>query len=315
MKSILLTRDEFRNSVFNRDSFICALCNNPAVDVHHIIDRKQFTDGGYYIDNGVSLCSQHHIDAENGIVSCNELRAKAGIKTIILPEDFDETLEYDKWGEPIAEGNKYKYPRTLHFEWSEGKGSDDKTIYDLSRFEGKEIVVTEKRDGENSSLLRDYCYARSLDSNNHPSRNWLKGLWGIIRYEIPENWRVCGENMYAKHSLFYDDLDTYFEVFNIWNESNICLSYDDTLQWIELLSLKPVPELYRGIFDINVLKKIKINPDKQEGFVVRITESFKYSDFSKCVAKWVRKGHVQTNEHWTSQKIEPNKLKIYEKNN
>lgn len=306
----LLTREEFRNNVFKRDNFKCVICGKSIIlDAHHIIDRKQFPDDGYYLDNGVSLCSEHHIEAENGLIGCQTLRDKSGIKTIILPEHFDETLEYNKWGEPIAEGNRYKYPRTLHFEFSPGVMNDDKTQFDLSSFEGKEVVVTEKRDGENTTMMRNYIYARSMDSNNHPSRNWVKGLWGSIRYEIPENWRFCGENMYAKHSVGYDDLDTYFELFSIWNEENVCLSWDETLEYCELLNIKHVPVLYRGIFDVDLFKSMSINTEKQEGFVVRIVDSYKYSDFSKSVIKWVRKGHVQTDEHWMTQKIEPNKLK------
>jgi hypothetical protein len=207
------------------------------------------------------------------------------------------------------ENNKIKYPRTFHLPFSEGVSSDDKMLKDLSCFEGKEIVVSEKRDGENSTMMRDCCYARSLDSNNHPSRNWLKGLWGSINFEIPLNWRICGENLYAKHSLFYDELETYFEVFNVWDENNICLSWDDTIGWCELLGLKHVPVLYRGVFDVLILKELKINPDKQEGFVVRLADSFKYEDFNKSVAKWVRRGHVQTDKHWSTQKMEINKIK------
>lgn len=161
----------------------------------------------------------------------------------------------------------------------------------------------------NCTMMRDYIYARSMDSNNHPSRNWVKGLWGSIRYEIPEKWRFCGENMYARHSVGYDDLDTYFELFSIWNDDNVCLSWDETVEWCNLLDIKHVKVLYRGIFDVEIFKNMSINTDTQEGFVVRLVDSFKYSDFSKSVIKWVRKGHVQTDEHWMSQKIVPNKLK------
>lgn len=206
--------------------------------------------------------------------------------------------------------NKFKYPRTHHVLWSKGVSSDDKIQKDLSFFEGKEIVITEKKDGENSTLMNDCIYARSIDSNNHPSRNWLKGLWGNIRYNIPENWRICGENMFAKHSIYYDNLDSYFYVFNIWNEDNVCLSFDDTIEWCKLLNLEHVPVIYRGIFDLELIKSIKIDEEKQEGYVMRIAESFKYSDFQKSVVKYVRKNHVQTTTHWTQEKIIQNKLKI-----
>lgn len=203
---------------------------------------------------------------------------------------------------------KKKYPRTFHFPFSEGKSSDDKTLYDLSAFEGKEVVITLKLDGENSNLARDYIHARSLDSVHHPSRDWVKGLWGNIRYDIPENWRVCGENLYAQHSIAYDNLKSYFYCFNIWNEHDMCLSWDDTVEWCKLLNLEHVPVLYRGIFNIDLIKNIKLDYTKDEGFVCRIADSFHYDDFWKCICKNVRKSHVQTNSHWMHQQITPNKL-------
>ena len=37
---------------------------------------------------------------------------------------------------------------------------------------------------------------------------------------------------------------------------------------------------------------------KDEGYVVRLSDGFKYRDFRKSVAKFVREGHVQTTKHW-----------------
>jgi hypothetical protein len=45
-----------------------------------------------------------------------------------------------------------------------------------------------------------------------------------------------------------------------------------------------------------------------EGIVVRIEDEFPYSDFRRVVAKYVRKGHVQTHGHWMRQRIVPNRL-------
>lgn len=204
----------------------------------------------------------------------------------------------------------YKYNRTYHLPHSEGKTSDDKTITDLSGFIGKEVVFSEKMDGENTSMYTNHYHARSLDSNNHPSRNYVKGIWGRIRYDIPEGWRVCGENLYAKHSIYYDNLRDYFMCFNIWNAENMCLNIDETLEWCDLLDIVHVPILYRGVFDMDFLMNFHktLDTTKQEGFVMRLADSFHYDDFSKSVCKWVRKGHVQTDKHWTSEKIIPNKL-------
>jgi len=204
---------------------------------------------------------------------------------------------------------KYKYNRTFHLPWSLGATNDDKIMKDISGFYGEEIVITEKMDGENTSISRDYIHARSLDSADHPSRHWAKGLWGQIRYDIPEGWRICGENLYAKHSLGYDNLPSYFMAFNIWNDENVCLSFDETIQWCQLLGVEHVPVLWRGIFDEKFIRNFELDYSKQEGYVVRVTKSFGYDDFGRFVGKNVREGHVQTNEHWMFQKIVPNKLK------
>lgn len=202
---------------------------------------------------------------------------------------------------------KVKYPRTYHVEWSEGKTSDDKTQFNLSNFEGKEIIITEKMDGENTTLMNDSFYARSLDSNNHPSRNFVKGIWGNIKHDIPDGFRICGENLFAKHSLGYGDLESYFMVFSIWDKEK-CLFWDETVEYCDLLGLTPVRILYRGIFDIDFVKNFKVDTNIQEGFVIRLSSGFELKDFKSSVVKWVRKGHVQTNEHWMNSVIVPNGL-------
>lgn len=203
---------------------------------------------------------------------------------------------------------KYKYKRTHHFPWSEGCTSDDKKLTSIEHFIGKEVVMTEKRDGENSTIARDYTHARSLDSVDQPYRHKLKGLWSIIRHDIPEDWRICGENLYAKHSILYTDLISYFEVFSVWNETNECLSWNDTEDWCNLLGLTTVPVIWRGIFDENFLRNYKFDTTKQEGYVVRLADSFKYEDFDVSIAKYVRQNHVNTNSHWMQEKIIPNLL-------
>lgn len=176
-----------------------------------------------------------------------------------------------------------KYPRTPHCEWSPGKTKDDRTLFDLSNFEGEDIIISEKMDGENTTMKQLIYHARSLDSVNHPSRNWAKGLWGRIKHEIPDEWRICGENLYAEHTLHYYDLPSYFMVFPIWNENNFCLSLDETLEWCQLLGLEHVPILWRGTFNLDFIKNFKVDTERQEGFVVRLTRSFHFDEFNTSV--------------------------------
>lgn len=58
-------RKEFREAVFSRDKHACRKCGNKeSLDVHHITDRTLMPNGGYVLQNGISLCSECHLKAE-----------------------------------------------------------------------------------------------------------------------------------------------------------------------------------------------------------------------------------------------------------
>lgn len=347
MNNILLDRDTFRESVFARDGHLCVICKKPAKDAHHIIERRLFSDGGYYINNGVSLCEQHHLEAEMTTLSCDDIRSAAGITKIILPNHFYEDAEYDKWGNEILRNgtrikgelfddesvqkilkagnvlgeftNRVKYGRTFHLPWSPGMNRDDRMMTDVNIFNGQRVMIMEKMDGENTTMMKDIIHARSLDTDSHPSRNWVKNLWAQIGYEIPDSWRLCGENLFAKHAIHYSNengnaLDSFFLAFSMWNEKNICLEWDETLEWFELLGLKTPTIFYDGIYDFDYItelnKKMEASPNTIEGYVIRLTREYHYSEFRDVCGKYVRKNHVQNNHgHWSTQKIIKNELK------
>ena len=203
---------------------------------------------------------------------------------------------------------KVKYPRTPHLPWSLGCTSDDKMLKSVGHFEGKEVVVTEKLDGENTTMYRDHIHARSLDSIGGVDRDWVKALWSSLRYDLPVSWRICGENLWARHSIPYENLESYFYGFSVWDGEE-CFDWDDTLVTFKVLGIVPVPVLYRGIWDEATIRNLPLDPMKNEGYVVRLADSFCYNDFGSSVAKFVRENHVQTNDHWRHQKITPNILK------
>jgi len=204
---------------------------------------------------------------------------------------------------------KMKYPRTPHLPFSMGRTSDDKVLKTLKHFDGREVVATVKMDGENTTMYNDAYHARSIDSRHHPSRDWLARFHATIAHDIPNGYRICGENLFARHSIAYDNLPSYFMGFSVWDGVK-ALSWDDTLEFLELLGITPVKELYRGLFDEQVLQDLAKNLDTEtnEGFVVRIADSFDYTDFGTSVAKWVRASHVQTDTHWMHGEIIPNRV-------
>lgn len=205
----------------------------------------------------------------------------------------------------------YKYPRTPHLPWSPGVTRDDRVLKDISHFIGQEIVMSLKMDGECSTLYRDYIHARSVGSKDHEARHWLKNFWAGKKYLIPKGWRVCGEDMYAKHSIYYKDLESYLLVFSIWDESNVCLHYDMETEFCMENGFTQVREVFRGEWrDEQFFNSLFMeNYPDHEGYVIRLAGEFKYEDFDRSVAKYVRQGHVQTDEHWMYQKVIPNKLR------
>jgi hypothetical protein len=342
-----LTRDQFREHTFQRDAYRCVVCGAPAVDAHHIIERRLFGDcQGYHLNNGASVCSEHHLACERTQITVEQIREYAGITKPILPPHMYTDTVYDKWGNVILDDNrrlrgelfndesvqkvlteggvigdfvKYvKYPRTFHLPWSPGMHDDDRMMPDVSIFEGRKVVVMEKLDGENTSIYNDYMHARSVTSGGHPSRDWIRAFASQFQHDIPEGWRLSVENMYAKHSITYVDLETYAYGFAMWDDTNHILTWQDTLQWYELLGVTPCPVIYWGEYDRAKIEQSYSTLKQQreaargevEGYVIRVDEPFHFSQFKQMVGKYVRKGHVNTTRHWMyGQPVIPNTLK------
>lgn len=110
----------------------------------------------------------------------------------------------------------------------------------------------------------------------------------------------------------FDDNSSLFQVFGVYDESNSCLSWDDTVEIAKMLGVKTVREIYRGKYDKDaILKAFEEYKSKQdhevEGFVVRNASAFNYLDFKSNVGKFVRANHVTTDEHWTRNWV-PNEI-------
>ena len=94
----LLTREEFKEQVFAKTNGKCCVpgCDCEAVDAHHIMDRKLWSDGGYYLTNGAALCSKHHLDAEQGRITPKQCLDYMNINVtdVRVPDKLQE--EYSK---------------------------------------------------------------------------------------------------------------------------------------------------------------------------------------------------------------------------
>lgn len=339
----LLSRDDFRNQCLTRDDGKCVFCGKNADSVHHVIERRLFPDGGYYKDNGISVCEEHHRACEQTVLSPQEARDAAGIKVLILPlQLYADEGPYTKWGDQVlADGrrvpgelffdesvqkvlreggmleryiNRFKYPRTFHVPFSPGVGKDDRVLPDLSSFVGRRIIASEKEDGENSQIYADgFMHARSIDGLAHPSQSRIRALGAGIGPQLPLGWRLAMENLTAVHSIAYKAAPAHAVLLSIWNERNICLAFDETVEWAGLLGLTTPPVLYDGLFDEAILRGLwhETNAvgDPMEGWVMRLADAFEYRAFSRSMAKFVRAGHVAIHaRHWRRGPIVENQI-------
>jgi len=212
-----------------------------------------------------------------------------------------------------------KYGRTYHYPFSPGTTSDDRIQKEYWKYiqQMKQIIHTEKLDGENNCLNQYGVFARShATPTTSPCTNNIRQRWEHIKNDLGDI-ELFGENLYAIHSIEYKKLEHYFYVFAV--------RYLDTwLCWEEV-------QFYAAAFDfptVPVLDTISILQDETtyknnllmltnqhsafdsydvaskdictlEGIVSRNIDEYPVDKLGENVFKYVRKGHVKTNEHWT----------------
>lgn len=214
-----------------------------------------------------------------------------------------------------------KYPRTFHFPESPGVGSDDKIVESLDGVLNIPLIFTEKMDGSNACLTRDDVFARSHSGPpTHASFDMLKSIHSIIRSDIPKGVEVYGEWLYAVHSIKYSTLPSYLMIFGA-RQGDVWLSWQDTSDLAIQIHASTVPVVckqdpfQRGEVLSLCVKSALIGLASQpicgptrEGIVVRPLSEFRDDEFDRKVIKWVRKDHVQTDQHWRDKPIEKNGL-------
>lgn len=212
-----------------------------------------------------------------------------------------------------------KYNRTLHLPYSPGGTNDDKRAKNVESLVRQRIIITEKMDGSNVCLMRSGCYSRShAGPPTHGSFSGFKALHAAVGFSIEPELQIFGEWCFALHSIAYSNLPAYFLTFAIRNQDQ-----DAWLPWNEVeaksqtIGVPTVPVLFDGIVFSekelqNQVERLVAQPSscggEREGVVVRLYSGFPNSAFSASVMKWVRKNHVQTDEHWKNQTIVKNGL-------
>ncbi len=211
-----------------------------------------------------------------------------------------------------------KYPRSMHFPFSPGASADDKIMKeeDYEALIGDTLVFTEKLDGSNVCLTRDAVFSRShAGPPAHASFNPLKALHANLRFTIDKDLSIFGEWCYAVHSIRYTMLQHHLSVFGVRDDSTgEWWDWDHVALIAEELGVPTVPVLLVGAVDNkakleNIVQHLSqlssVYGPEREGLVVRKYEGVTVEKGKiKGLAKWVRKDHVKTDQHWMRKVIE-----------
>jgi hypothetical protein len=212
-----------------------------------------------------------------------------------------------------------KYGRTYHYPFSPGTTSDDRIAHDYWEHIQSipQLIHTEKLDGENNCLSKLGVFARSHAApTTSPWTETLRRFWQMVKHDLGDL-EIFGENLYAIHSIEYCKLEHHFYVFGI-REHGHWLSWAETEFYANLFDLPTVPVIKteatpggRLQFEKDMLVLVKeqgaFDPfdvfDKKattmEGIVSRNADGYPAREFAQNVFKYVRKGHVKTDEHWS----------------
>lgn len=224
-------------------------------------------------------------------------------------------------------GESKKYGRTYHYSFSLGTTSDDRINHqwfeDICKIDT--LIHTEKLDGENTCLNDIGIFARSHAApTTHPWSDYLKPKYSLIQKDLNDlGIEIFGENLYAKHSIEYTKLEHHFYVFAV-RQGSMWLSWEEVCMWAELFDFPTVPLLGHShpkqMFEdgltaeefanqvLNIIKTPSTfgsidtytgEPCTMEGIVSRNILGFPVEAFKENVLKYVRKGHVKTDQHWS----------------
>lgn len=282
MNDTLLSRHEFRERALERDDGECLVpwCDRDADEVHHIIERSLWADGGYYLRNAAPVCNPHHQYAEDDYIPPQAFWRWLDVDPI-TPEEYGTHIS--KWGAsfdtpPWQEHREYpKYPSSRHLlpvYWHSAVGTaeertdrDDTGHTTVEPFLDIPLVATVKMDGGNAMLVADDeepVRARNGRYADHVSFDRLKReYWDRDVYSVlPGHLQVFGENLYAKHSIHYgcdcetpcDDVgpavDDVFEVFGIYDTRyDIWLGWPEVEEWADRIGFPTVPIMRETIDD------------------------------------------------------------------
>jgi len=246
-----------------------------------------------------------------------------------------------------------KYPRTRHLVGSNKQiGDHDLNSVPFPEIQDQFLVIEEKIDGANCGISFNQDGELALQSRGHflgPSnarerqfnlfKSWANSIADQLFDLLEDRYLMYGEWMYAKHTVFYDQLPHYFMEFDIYDkEKEIFLSTAKRHEMLKETSIVSVPVLKSGHFkslkEISELVKHSLYKSKQWKDILKEIVGDRYetviketdqSDLSEGLYvkaettdetvgryKYVRDSFtnsiLDSGTHWASRPITPNQL-------
>lgn len=248
-----------------------------------------------------------------------------------------------------------KYPRTQHLEGSRLQaGDEDLSQIPFSKIKGKYIVIEEKVDGANCALSFNDEGELLLQSRGH----YLTGGYRERHFNLFKQWAnvhkekfyevlgsryiMYGEWLYAKHTVYYDELPHYFMEFDVFDRVNkIFLSTKARKELLKDLPVCSVYVLAEGKFNkiddiikylgrsnfisdshienlVNTATLLGIDPERvkmetddsttMEGLYIKVESDTEVLQRLKFVRYTFLQTVVESSSHWLDRPIVPNKL-------
>ncbi len=248
-----------------------------------------------------------------------------------------------------------KYPRTRHIEGSRLQpGDHDLEAVRFKTLVGRYLVVEEKLDGANAGLGFDGEGNLRLQSRGHYLtgggrekhfalfKQWASCHRRRLRELLGDRYLVYGEWLYAKHTIFYDQLPHYFLEFDVFDrEREIFLSTDRRAAMFADSPILSVPVLWRGEasslarlrglighslyksptwrrslrdaiaergLDFEKLRGETDPSDEMEGLYIKMEEDGRVLGRYKYVRASFLTSVVESGSHWLARPIVPNRL-------
>ena len=205
-----------------------------------------------------------------------------------------------------------RYPRTPHWPGSGTAGREERTVGSPADFINTPVVISEKIDGANTRLFNGIALPRGSSS----TVPWLAMARKHHAWKLagsPETGCIYAEDIYAVHSIAYgavpeDRTTMAFALLHCHQTEPRFATFDELQETCRILSIPLVPVIHRGtvgsLQEMNQLIAREMGRPSalqgpREGLVIRRDTSFSPDQLHRHTCKFVRPGHVQTDQHWS----------------